>query len=97
MTRFSKKNKVLTLETIPYELVTEILSRVAASSVADIYNVKLSSKKLKEVAEDARVYQHACLEKFPIVQWKPLSEKQKYFLKKCRESSNPELLYRDAL
>ncbi|KAH6829193.1 hypothetical protein C2S53_011763 [Perilla frutescens var. hirtella] len=97
MTRFPKKNKVSTLETIPYELVTEILSRVAASSVVDIFNVKLSSKKLKQVAEDGHVYQHACLDKIPIVQWKPLSEKQRIFLKNCRESFNPELLYREAL
>lgn len=41
MMRYPKKNKVSILETIPDELVIEILSRVASSSLVDISNVKL--------------------------------------------------------
>lgn len=43
MTRSPKKSVKLVsrLETIPHELVTEILGRVAASSVTDMFNAKL--------------------------------------------------------
>ncbi|KAG6408759.1 hypothetical protein SASPL_131780 [Salvia splendens] len=41
MRRFRKKNEVSYLQTIPRELTTQILCRVAASSAADISNIKL--------------------------------------------------------
>ncbi|KAG6406421.1 hypothetical protein SASPL_134021 [Salvia splendens] len=41
MRRFPKKNKVSYLQTIPRELTTQILCRVAASSAADISSIKL--------------------------------------------------------
>ncbi|XP_057785505.1 putative F-box protein At1g67623 [Salvia miltiorrhiza] len=98
MTRYPKKNKVVSLiDTIPRELTTDILSRVSASSVADISSIKLSCKGLREIAEDEDVYRHSCLDKFPIVRWTPLCDKQQKFLNKCIQSANPEISYREAL
>ncbi|KAG6408762.1 hypothetical protein SASPL_131783 [Salvia splendens] len=95
--RFPKKNKVSYLQTIPRELTTHILSRVAASSAADLSSIKQSCQELREIAEDSYVYQHASLDKFPIVEWSPICEKKQKFLNKCKESSNPEIWYREAL
>ncbi|KAL3813590.1 hypothetical protein ACJIZ3_014858 [Penstemon smallii] len=56
-----------------------------------------SCKLFEKIAEDTHVYRHVCLDKFPIVSWKPLTEKQKTFLNKCQECQNPELMYREAV
>ncbi|XP_042044259.1 putative F-box protein At1g67623 [Salvia splendens] len=92
-----KKNEVAYLQTIPRELMALILSRVAASFATDISNIKLSCKGFSEIAEDLHFYRHATLEKFPIIEWSPLCEKKQRFLKRCKESFNPEIWYREAL
>ncbi|KAG6383826.1 hypothetical protein SASPL_156405 [Salvia splendens] len=86
-----KKNEVAYLQTIPRELMALILSRVAASFATDISNIKLSCKGFSEIAEDLHFYRHATLEKFPIIEWSPLCEKKQRFLKRCKESFNPEI------
>ncbi|KAK6145460.1 hypothetical protein DH2020_022280 [Rehmannia glutinosa] len=84
-------------ESIPNELISEVLSRVAASSLTDMFNAKLSCKILNEIAEEKQVYQRVSLDKFPIVPWKPLNEKQQVFLNKCQQSENPDFMYRQAV
>ncbi|KAL9158981.1 hypothetical protein ABFS82_08G104900 [Erythranthe guttata] len=49
-------------DSIPHELVSEVLSRVVSSSIKDIFNAKLSCKMLNEIAEDMYVYQHVSLD-----------------------------------
>ncbi|PIN23518.1 hypothetical protein CDL12_03766 [Handroanthus impetiginosus] len=34
---------------------------------------------------------------FPLVAWKPLTEKQRAFLRRCQECQNPEIMYRQAV
>ncbi|KAI3458301.1 hypothetical protein Pfo_014964 [Paulownia fortunei] len=99
MTRHPKKNIKASnsIETIPHELVAEVLGRVAASSLTDMFNAKLSCKRLNEIAEDTYVYQCVSLDKFPIIPWNPLNEKQEIFLNRCRQYGNPELMYRQAV
>ncbi|KAL7140783.1 hypothetical protein ABFS83_08G010000 [Erythranthe nasuta] len=68
MTRNPKNKKRNTkavssmFDSIPHELVSEVLSRVASSSIKDIFNAKLSCKMLNEIAEDMYVYQHVSLD-----------------------------------
>ncbi|KAL6581207.1 hypothetical protein OROMI_007130 [Orobanche minor] len=94
----ASSNRRSIIESVPNEvLVCEILGRVAASSFTDMFNVKLSCKTFKEIGEDKYVYQRVTLDKFPIIPWNPLSEKHEAFLNKCRESENPEVLYRQAV
>ncbi|KAL2462701.1 F-box family protein [Forsythia ovata] len=88
------KRVVSTIRTIPIELASDIMARVASNSLTDIANVKLSNKVLNEIAEDPYVYQNVSLQKFPVVPWNPLSEEENAFLNKCSEFRNPELLYR---
>ncbi|KAL2505837.1 F-box family protein [Abeliophyllum distichum] len=88
------KRIVSTIKTIPRELSSDIMARVAANSLTDITNVKLSCKILNEIAEDSYVYQNVSLKKFRVVQWKSLSKEETAFLNKCSEFGNPEFLYR---
>ncbi|KAG8367723.1 hypothetical protein BUALT_Bualt16G0102600 [Buddleja alternifolia] len=95
---FKKTKRAITkIETIPRELLSEVLARVASDSFTDIFNAKLSCKGFYDIAEDTHVYQHMSLNNFPIVAWTPITEKQQSFLTKCKECDNPELLYRQAV
>ncbi|KZV51903.1 F-box family protein [Dorcoceras hygrometricum] len=85
------------IETLPHELVGEVLARVAASSVTDIINAKLSCKTFKEIGEDSHVYHHMSLDKLFTDSWTPLRKEQQVFLNKCWKSENPDLLYRKAI
>ncbi|XP_073046599.1 F-box protein At2g35280-like [Primulina eburnea] len=91
------RREVSRIETFPNELVSEVLARVAASSVIDIINAKSSCKTFKEIGEDSYVYHHVSLDKLCTDSWTPLSEEQQAFLNKCWKSENPELLYRQAV
>ncbi|CAI9091865.1 OLC1v1026967C1 [Oldenlandia corymbosa var. corymbosa] len=81
------------LTVLPRELTTEVLGRVASSSIADLYNAKLCCKELFGAAEEEYVHKQITLDKIPIIQW---SEDRKIsdFLNKCRQSRNPEALFR---
>ncbi|KAL3652234.1 hypothetical protein CASFOL_001915 [Castilleja foliolosa] len=93
-----KASRINCIERIPNEvLIREILGRVAESSYTDLFNLRLSCKIFNEIAEDKYVYQCVSLDRFPIVHWVPLKEKQKSFLNKCQEYGNPEMLYRQAM
>ncbi|KAL0421062.1 UNVERIFIED_CONTAM: hypothetical protein Slati_3129100 [Sesamum latifolium] len=86
------------IEDIPRELLIEILCRVAQTSFTDIHNAKLRYlQRFQEAAEDTYVYQHMALDNFPLVAWKPLTEKEQAFFTKCQESHNPQIPYRQAL
>ena len=52
-----------------------------------------SCKLFYEVSDADNIYQQVSLDKFEIVPWQK-NDKVSRFLKKCRESKNPEALYR---
>ncbi|KAL0385812.1 UNVERIFIED_CONTAM: hypothetical protein Sradi_2975500 [Sesamum radiatum] len=56
-----------------------------------------SCKDFHEAAEDTYVYQHMSLDNFPLVAWKPLTEKEQAFFTKCQDCRNPEIPYRQAV
>ncbi|PIN13767.1 hypothetical protein CDL12_13599 [Handroanthus impetiginosus] len=85
------------IESLPKELLIEVLARVGASSLPDLFNAKLSCKTFYEAAEDIHVYQHVSLDNFPFVEWKSLSEKQQDFLTRCVECRNPEIIFRQGV
>ncbi|XP_051113304.1 putative F-box protein At1g67623 [Andrographis paniculata] len=82
---------------LPDELIIDILGRVAASSLVDFFNAKLSCKILNQIGEDGYIYQRANLEKIPTANWKPMSHGQKAFLSKCKKYKNPEIMFRKAV
>ncbi|KAF9622703.1 hypothetical protein IFM89_032883 [Coptis chinensis] len=81
------------LETIPRDLVLEILVPLASSSLSDICNTKRSCKTLNELGNNSYVLRYVSLEGVEVVQWEPSPELLS-FLPRCEESGNPEALYR---
>lgn len=79
---------------LPSELLVDILEKVATISMAGLCKIKLSCKDFLNASADRYVYQHASLDKFPLI---PLAwftnEKETIFLRCCRGSGNLEILY----
>ena len=111
---------------LPTEVLSEVLARVASSSSTDLFRAKLwfvlllmiqigrgvflfdmcfsfefngsfllfcSCKLFYEVSDADNIYHRVSLDKFEIVPWSK-NDQVSRFLKKCRESKNPEALYR---
>ncbi|KAK9181592.1 hypothetical protein WN944_024730 [Citrus x changshan-huyou] len=78
---------------LPDELLSEILARVGACSLDDLLNAGLSCKLFNEIAFDKYVLRQASIEKIPAMPW----HKNYSFLEKCRDSGNPEALYKQGV
>ncbi|KAK6122009.1 hypothetical protein DH2020_044247 [Rehmannia glutinosa] len=85
------------IQRVPKELLTNIVVRVAASSLTDYVNVKLSCKMLKEVGEHSLVYNHVSLDEFPVVAWHDPNETTNNFINRCVESGNLDALYKKGM
>ncbi|CAL0330655.1 unnamed protein product [Lupinus luteus] len=87
-----------TIKSLPKELLVEILAKVASASMLDLCRVKLVCKDFLDASEDDYVYQHASMDKFALV---PLpwfiNEKESSFLKRCKDSGNSEITYREGI
>ena len=95
-TKYKRKFHPPALKSLPKELLTEVLGRVASASFTDLFNAKLSCKDFFEVAEDDYILQQVSLEKFPIIPYR-LSNEESSFLKRCEEFGNPESLFRQGV
>ncbi|XP_016695575.1 putative F-box protein At1g67623 isoform X1 [Gossypium hirsutum] len=95
--RKSKTNSFTTsIFSLPNELlITEVLARVAATSVCDFFNLILSSKAFHQTANDNYILGHVSLDKVPVIPWR--LPKQAFFLEKCKETGHPEALYREGV
>ncbi|KAI5670521.1 hypothetical protein M9H77_10885 [Catharanthus roseus] len=95
---FKHKKPSSSLLCLPQELVTKIITHVAASSHTDFLATKFICKDLYKLPEqeEGHIYQHVSLENFPIVAWHN-EEKHSEFFKKCQNSKNPEALYRQGV
>ncbi|XP_027164823.1 putative F-box protein At1g67623 [Coffea eugenioides] len=78
---------------LPTEVLSEVLARVASCSSTDLFRAKLCCKLFYEVSEADNIYHRVSMDKFEIVPWSK-NDQVSRFLKKCRESKNPEALYR---
>ncbi|KAH7570434.1 hypothetical protein JRO89_XS05G0106200 [Xanthoceras sorbifolium] len=84
------------IKSLPKDLLANVLARVASDSIADLFNVELSCKDLHEMGNDDYVLQHACMDSFPVASW-PVSDEASSFMKRCKESSNAEALFRQGM
>ncbi|OIW19595.1 hypothetical protein TanjilG_18405 [Lupinus angustifolius] len=93
-----KHESISTIKSLPRELLVEIMAKVASASVLDLCKVKLSCKDFLHASEDDYVYQHVSMDKFALV---PLpwfiNEKESSFLKRCKDSGNSEITYREGM
>ncbi|CDP16240.1 unnamed protein product [Coffea canephora] len=81
---------------LPTEVLSEVLARVASSSSTDLFRAKLWFVLLLMIQTgrgEFLFHSRVSLTKFEIVPWQK-NHKVSSFLKKCRESKNPEALYR---
>ncbi|KAL2248933.1 putative F-box protein At1g67623 [Sesamum indicum] len=81
------------LDSIPKDLLTHILARVATSSLNSYFNVKLSCKMLKEVAECSNVYKCISLDEFPMDALHDMNGDVRSFINRCVECENLDALY----
>ncbi|XP_073137779.1 putative F-box protein At1g67623 [Henckelia pumila] len=84
-------------EDLSLDLQTEIVARVASTSLADYFNMKKSCKKIRYLAEEGFVYGKVCLEKIPIDAWYSSNGRISLFINQCLENENPEALFRQAM
>ncbi len=85
-----------TINSLPKELLIDVLGRVASVSFTDVFNAKLSCKDFLEVAEEDYIFQHVSLEKFPIIPCR-ITKEASYFLNRCEQFGNPESLFRQGV
>ncbi|KAK1358350.1 F-box domain-containing protein [Heracleum sosnowskyi] len=100
-TNFKKKNqRKHILDSVPTELLVEIVARVAASSFDDLCNAKFSCKTLHDFddVDDKYIIRRVSLDKFHIIPWTSNKQaKEAMFLDRCLDSGNPEALYRHGI
>ncbi|KAM3267899.1 putative F-box protein [Capsicum chacoense] len=96
--RTNKENFCSSIQSLPNELLTDIVARVASRSFKNFINVKLSCKAFNELANEQYVYQKATLVDFPIAPWQKQTQekinKVNSLMELCRECGNTEALYR---
>ncbi|KAJ9563995.1 hypothetical protein OSB04_009155 [Centaurea solstitialis] len=76
-----------TTDSLPKDLLVNVLAKVASSSFTDLFNAKLWD--YLEAAEDEYIFQHVSIEKFPIVDWVPPPVEKLSFLARCFCNGNP--------
>ncbi|KAJ4978223.1 hypothetical protein NE237_009003 [Protea cynaroides] len=89
----TKKKLLSSINSLPHELLTEVLARAGSSSVTDLFNVKQSCKEFFNAGCDAEVLRRVSLEKFPTVPWMNSAEYYS-FLRHCEEKGNSEAMFK---
>jgi hypothetical protein len=77
-------------------MLLEVVATVASQSFLDLHNIKMCCKDFLQVTKQNYVLQKVSLDNFPLIQWFP-NEKALSFLKRCKESENIEILFREGL
>ncbi|CAN8238668.1 unnamed protein product [Cochlearia groenlandica] len=86
--------ETLSLDSLPEELLVEISSCSATSSLSTFRNLRLVSKSFGRICDDKYVISRLSLEEIPLFHWFHDPEKFSKFHKNCRRYGNPEALYR---
>ncbi|WJX95660.1 hypothetical protein P8452_76949 [Trifolium repens] len=95
-TRGSNKRRHASIQSLPRDVLLEVVAIVASQSFLDLHNIKMCCKDFLQVTEQNCVLQKVSLDNFPLIQWFP-NEKALSFLKRCKESQNIEILFREGL
>ncbi|CAJ1941018.1 unnamed protein product [Sphenostylis stenocarpa] len=93
----NKKKHVTTITSLPRDLQVEIFAMVASRSVSDHCMVKLCCKEFRHAAEDDYVYRHSSMDRFSLPMPWFTSDHESLFLKRCKESGNPEIAFREGM
>ncbi|RDX99186.1 putative F-box protein, partial [Mucuna pruriens] len=89
---------VTTIKSLTEELLVDIFAKVGTRSIFDLCMVKGCCKEFLRAAEDDHVYRHVSMENFALVPLRWFTgDKESSFLKRCRESGNAEIAYREGM
>ena len=70
----------------------KVFVKIVSASFSDLFKLKLSSKDFCELVEGDYIFQHVLFKELSLV-W-CTSDEVLSFLKRCKESGNPDLLFR---
>ncbi|XP_023549317.1 putative F-box protein At1g67623 [Cucurbita pepo subsp. pepo] len=85
-----------TIESLPNDLLIEILAKVAAYSIKDLVHAKLATKEFLKASNHDYIFQHASTGNFRTLRWK-IDPEFWSFMGKCVNNGNPEALYRSGM
>jgi len=83
------------IKSLPSDLLMEVLTKVASASFTDLFNAKLSCKDFYGLTEEDHIFQQVSLKELPLI-WCTKDEVL-FFLKRCKESGNPDALFREGI
>ncbi|GAU31099.1 hypothetical protein TSUD_212060 [Trifolium subterraneum] len=92
----SNNTRAISIESLPTDVLREVVGMVASESIVDLHNVKLCSKFVCKLTEEKDMQQRVYFHKYPGIQWYP-NEKQYEFVKLCEASVNTEIVYSEEL
>ncbi|PSS26937.1 F-box protein [Actinidia chinensis var. chinensis] len=85
------------IQSLPFDVLIDVLARVASSSSADLFKSKLCCREFLGAAGEGYVLERASIEKYPVIHQWLKSEKVNSFIHLCAESGNPEAMYRQGM
>ncbi|KAG5521912.1 hypothetical protein RHGRI_034212 [Rhododendron griersonianum] len=90
-------NNFAMINSLPSDLLVDVLARVASSSFTDLFNSKLCCRDFRGAAEEECVLEQVSMVGFPVIHQWLKSEKVSWFLNQCVQIGNPEALYRQGM
>lgn len=85
-----------TINLLPEDLLIEILAKVAASSLTNLFNAKLVTKNFLKASENGYIFRHASLKNFSNLLWGN-NDKFWSFMENCNKNGNSEALYKKGM
>ncbi|XP_022728750.1 putative F-box protein At1g67623 [Durio zibethinus] len=82
------------IESLPEEMLSEILRHAASNSVSDFVNLKLSCRAFFGASNYNHIFENVSMEKHRIL---PLYKSEQVFFKLCKDAGNPEALYKTGM
>ena len=86
------------LDTLPKDMLVQIVAKSSTDSTKDHSNVKLACKQLLDAAEDPFVYKHVSTNSIPVVpNGTHFTEQQQRFLDRCKLNGNKDIAWRQGI
>ncbi|KAF8046241.1 hypothetical protein N665_3919s0002 [Sinapis alba] len=89
----NSNNRKISLDSLPEDLLVEISSCTAASSLSAVRNLRLVSKTFRRTCDEKYVISRLSLHELTLLNWPQDPKKLSNFYKRCRRNGNPQALY----
>jgi hypothetical protein len=94
MTNLNEEKHKVDIISLPNDMLMKVLTKVHSSSFTDLFKAKLTCNDLCGLAEEDHIFQQVSLEKI-LLFWSTNAEIM--FLRRCKESGNPEAIFREGM